>query len=507
MSQSTRQVAIIGAGPGGLAAAMLLAKAGLKVTVFERLPQVGGRTAPIRAEGYTFDIGPTFFLYPQALQRIFQACGFDLHREVELKRLDPQYRVHFLADRRHIDCTGDLERMVERVRAFSPGDEQGFRRFLADNRGKFAAIRPCLESPFQGLGDLLTMRMLRLLPKLRPFTSLWDDLGRHFRDERMRLVCTFQSKYLGMSPWSCPSMFSILSYLEYEHGIWHPLGGCNALTAAMARLAQGMGVTIRLGEAVEGIRWQGRRAVAVRTRAGETPCDALVVNADFCRAMTRLVPDGLRRRWNDARIAKAGFSCSTFMLYLGLEGAVGHLPHHTIFISEDYRRNLEEIERSGRPPGQPSFYIHNASVTDPGLAPPGHSAIYVLVPVPHQGHGIDWTREKDGFRAKVLKRLEEAGIADIERRIRYEKVVTPLDWDTGMEIHLGATFNLAHNFGQMLDRRPRNRFDDLDGVYLVGGGTHPGSGLPVIFESARISAGLMLEDLGLDGAFLQRSVE
>ncbi len=186
------------------------------------------------------------------------------------------------------------------------------------------------------------------------------------------------------------------------------------------------------------------------------------------------------------------------MLYLGIEGTIPDLEHHTIFLAEDYRRNIREIEEGRVPPGDPSVYVQNACVTDPALAPPGHSTLYVLIPVGNRvGDGIDWEAQKQSYRALALKRLERLGIHDIEKRIRFERIMTPTDWEADLDVFRGATFNLAHSLRQMLHFRPRNRFEDLEGVYLVGGGTHPGSGLPVIFESARITSKLMASDLGL----------
>jgi phytoene desaturase len=496
-----KRVVIIGAGPGGLASAMLLAKAGLQVTVLERMDQVGGRTSALRMDGYTFDLGPTFFLYPQAFAEIFALCGADMGKALDLRRVDPQYRLVF-GDGSRLDCTADLPRMEANIRALAPGDVDGFRRFLADNRRKLAAVTPCLQHPFESLKDIFTWRMLKLFPKLRLHRSIWDELSGFFRDERMRLACTFQAKYLGMSPWTCPSMFSILSFLEYEHGIWHPIGGLNAITRAMADTARGLGVDIRLGEEATGLTFAGRRVTGVDTAQGHHACDSLVINADFARAMTRLVPDRLRRRWSDAAIARKRFSCSTFMLYLGVTGRYEHLLHHNICFAQDYRGNLDDIESRHVLSADPSFYIQNPSITDPTLAPAGNSTLYVLVPVSHQHDSIDWTVEAPRFRARIIERMKAQGMPDIESRIRCERVVTPADWDAGMQIHLGATFNLAHNLGQMLHLRPRNRFEELDGVYLTGGGTHPGSGLPVIAESARIAARLLIEDLGMDGRFL-----
>lgn len=492
----TRKAVVIGAGPGGLATALLLAGRGLDVTVLERQERVGGRTGTLELDGFSFDIGPTFFLYPQVLEEIFAAVGRDLHEEVPMTRLDPQYRIQFGAGGK-IDATAQVERMEQEIARISPTDALNFTRFLEENRQKLEAFKPCLETPFQGWMDLFRARLLKVLPLLRPWNSVDQDLGRYFQDPRIRLAFSFQSKYLGMSPFRCPSLFSILSFLEYEHGVFHPEGGCGALSKAMARVATELGVKIHLGEPVEEILFEGRRAVGARTNRGTYPADAMVINADFARAMERLVPDRLRRRWTDRKLKKKKFSCSTFMLYLGIRGRYDDLPHHSIHISADYERNLREIEQEHVLSEDPSFYIQNAGVTDSTLAPEGHSTLYILAPVTHRHPNVDWTREAGKFRRRILEKVKQVGLEDLESRIVTEKMVTPLDWDQEFEIHRGATFNLTHSLDQLLHLRPRNRFEDLDGVYLTGGGTHPGSGLPVIFESARISSKLLLEDLGV----------
>lgn len=491
-----KNVVIIGAGPGGLAAAMLLAGTGAKVTVVERLGQVGGRTSTHGANGYKFDLGPTFFLYPRVLKEIFQAAGRELHREVEMVRLDPQYRIMFGAGGK-IDATANIPAMEKQIASICPEDAAGFGKFLAENRAKLQMFEPCLEKPFDGWKDLLNLRMLKLLPHLRPHQSMDTYLHRFFSDARVRLAFSFQSKYLGMSPFRCPSLFSILSFLEYEHGVWHPIGGCGAVSTGMARVAREMGVDIRLDQPVEEILFQGRRATGVRTRQGVINADAVVVNADFARAMNRMVPDHLRNRWTDRKLSKKKYSCSTFMMYLGVDREYEH-PHHTIHIADDYVKNLDEIENKHVLSGDPSFYVQNPCVTDSTMAPRGHSSLYLLAPVTHQHVNVDWRVETPRFRSLLLKQAAKAGYGDLEKRIRYERVVTPADWDVDYEIYRGATFNLAHSLDQLLHLRPQNRFEDLDGVYLVGGGTHPGSGLPVIYESARITSRLLADDLGLN---------
>jgi phytoene desaturase len=485
-----KRVVIIGAGPGGLATAMLLACSGVEVTIVEKQDRVGGRTSTIEQDGYHFDIGPTFFLYPRVLRDIFADAGYDLEREVPMRRLDPQYRLIFGAGGQ-IDATADVQRMEREIATISPHDALEFRKFLAHNRKKLASFLPVLESPFDRWTDLLRPEMLKLLPLMKPWLSLDGD-------ERIRLGFSFQSKYLGMSPFRCPSLFSILSFLEYEHGVFHPTGGCGAVTQTMARLVEQMGVKILLNEPVEEVLVEHGKAVGVRTAQHRLQADAVVMNADFAEAACNLIPAKNRRKWTNDRIATRKFSCSTFMMYLGIEGRYDDVAHHTIYLSKNYQQNLRDIEELHKLSDDPSFYVQNASVTDPTLAPEGHSTLYVLLPVTHESPEVDWERDTPKLRAAAMSQLERIGITGLEGRIRTERILTPSGWASEFGLYKGATFSMAHSLDQMLHLRPHNRFEDVGAMYLTGGGTHPGSGLPVIFQSARISSRLLLEDLGLE---------
>ncbi|TWU03746.1 phytoene desaturase [Neorhodopirellula pilleata] len=501
-----KKVVIVGAGPGGLASAMQLAKAGCEVTILERRDRVGGRTSAIEMDGFRFDCGPTFFLYPRVLSEIFHSAGYDLMDEVPMERLDPQYRLTF-GGGGQLDCSADMEKMDRQIAQFAPADVGQLQKYMDDNRVKLEKFRPILEQPFSSPLDLLRPSVLAAASKVHPLRSLGQELERYFSDPRLVIAFAFQAKYLGMSPFNCPSLFSILSFLEYEYGVFHPIGGCSRVSERMAEIAQEMGVIIRLNEPVESIELQGKRLTALRTSEGRYDADAFVINADFADWITKTVPNEMRRRWKNEQVAKKKFSCSTYMLYLGIEGLYEDLPHHNIHISETYDQNLRDIESDHVISQDPSVYVQNACVTDPTLAPAGCSTLYVLVPVTHQHANVDWSRESDPLREKTLDQLAAIGLDDVRDRIRVEHRITPDDWNSDYAIYKGATFNLAHNLGQMLHLRPRNRFEELDGVYLVGGGTHPGSGLPVIYESSRISSRLLLQDLDISTDFIEESAK
>jgi phytoene desaturase len=493
------KVAIIGAGPGGLAAAMLLAASGARVTVHEKDDVVGGRTRTLTTpEGYRFDLGPTFFLYPRILKEIFARCGADLDQEIDMRRLEPQYRLLFEqgGDITRLDASANLERMEAEIARISPGDAKGLRPFMAENRAKLEAFRPVLERAFSTAADMIRPDMIKALPLMKPWSTVDRDLARHFKDPRVRLAFSFQTKYLGMSPFKCPALFTILSFLEYEHGVFHPIGGCGTVSDAMARVAERLGAEIRLNSPVERIVFEGRRAKGIEVGGHRHDADAVVVNADFAHAIPKLIPNHLRKNWSDKKIGKARYSCSTFMLYLGLDRTLPGVAHHNVILSEQYRQNIGQIE-SGEIPEIPSLYVQHAGATDPTMAPEGHSALYVLVPVPNLIVQPGWEAQCARFRDVALDRLKVLGLGDLRPHIKYERIVAPQDWENDFAVGYGATFNLSHELPQMLLFRPGNRFRDVEGVYLVGGGTHPGSGLPVIYEGARITTNLMANDLGL----------
>lgn len=495
-------LAVVGAGPGGLATAMLLAASGASVDVYESEPIVGGRTMRLASRGpggeqFGFDRGPTFFLMPFVLEEVFAACGKRLGDYVELTRLDPMYRLVIgreNAEPIRLDCTQDTGEMARRIGAIEPRDAEGFLKILRENRRKLEVFTPILRSPFRSMRDLARPELLRALPWLGPTKSVSTYLASRLHSPYTRLALSFQSKYLGMSPYKCPSLFSILPFIEYEYGIWHPTGGCNALMQAMATAVVEMGGRVHCGSPVEAIEFEGRRARGVTVRGASHRHDHIVVNADATWAMRTLIPERLRPGWTDRKIEKARYSCSTFMLYLGLDRMLD-MPHHTIYISSQYEQNLRDIEE-GRLTNDPSVYICNPSRLDTTLAPSGKSSLYVLAPTANTKTGMDWKTLGPVLREKALDRVCDLAGRDVRSAIVTEIRTTPDDWRAA-NIQFGATFNLAHNLGQMLHKRPQHRLPGCDGVWLAGGGTHPGSGLPVIFLSAQITSRLLCEEAGL----------
>ena len=486
-----KKAIVIGAGPGGLAAAMLLAKRDVEVQVFEKQPVIGGRNAEVRLGDYRFDLGPTFLMMKFLLDELFEDANRKLSDYIECQQLDPLYKLQFAEKSMHVFA--DPARMRSEIDRVFPGEGAGLDRFLARESLRFRKLYPCLQKPYAGPLSLFSPTLLAALPHIAPGRSLHKVLSSYFRDEELRLAFTFQSKYLGMSPWDCPGLFTMIPYTEHAHGVYHVKGGLCRISHAMAEVAGEYGANIHTSTPVRRILTKARRAVGVELESGEKiECDDVVINADFGHAVSTLFEPGQLRRYTPHTLRKKNWSCSTFMMYLGVDRVYPDADHHLIVFARNYKGNLDDISHRLKTSEDISVYVRNSVVNDPTIAPAGHSALYILVPVPNNFSGIDWSKEKARYRERILRTLaERSPYTDIEQHIREELILTPDDWENKLGVYQGATFNMGHNWGQMLFMRPHNKFEELDHCFLVGGGTHPGSGLPTIFESARISSNLI----------------
>lgn len=493
-----KRVVIVGAGPGGLTAGMILAHRGYRVSIYEKQGQPGGRNGSITLGSYKFDIGPTFLMMKYVLDEVFELAGKRIGDYLDAYPLDPMYRLSFT--QASLDITSNHEVMRQRIAAAFPGEEQGFERFLRGEESRFARMKPCLEKPYSRFYTMFSKNMLRAIPYLGIGRSVHDMLSNYYAEETLRTCFCFQTKYLGMSPWECPGAFTMIPLIEHKYGIYHVRGGLSEISQAMTKAVLEEGGEIHYQAPVKQVLVKGRRAVGVELETGEKiDADIVIINADFAHAMTHLFAPGVLRKYTAETLRKKAYSCSTFMLYLGLDRLYPE-PHHTIVFAEDYRRNIEDIALRKCLSENFSVYVRNASITDPTLAPAGKSAVYVLVPTPNNTSGIDWNACRQEMRQKTLDIIKKrTSMADIEKHIEAEHIITPGDWEAN-DVYLGATFNLAHTLNQMLYFRPHNAFEELAQCYLVGGGTHPGSGLPTIYESARITVNLISAQAGKNTA-------
>lgn len=488
--QKQKHVLVVGAGPGGLATAMILAHRGFRVTVVEKEANVGGRSGEIRMGDYRFDIGPTFLMMKYVLDELFEQAGCRTEDYLSCPRLDPMYRLDF--GNKALTAYADREKMKAEIEKVFPGQGKQLDTFYRRESERFKFLYPCLQRDYGSLSSFFSLDLLKAVPHVAAGRSLYDVLSDYFEPEELRLAFTFQSKYLGMSPWDCPGLFAMIPFTEHAHGVFHVMGGLSQITEAFAKVAKEKGATIRTSSGVKQLLVEKGRVVGAQLENGETiHCDESVINADFSWAAENLFAPGVLKKYTPEKLRELKYSCSTFMIYLGLD-KIYDTDHHSIYFAKDYKQNLEDISIHHRLSDDFSFYIRNASKTDPSLAPAGHSALYILVPVPNQRSGVDWQKEAPIFREKIFRAIEErTPFKGFRDHIRAESIISPLDWQKKLSVYEGATFNLGHGLSQMLYLRPRNKFEEVDNCYLVGGGTHPGSGLPTIFESARISANLL----------------
>jgi len=492
-SDRKKHIAIVGAGPGGLATAMLLAQRGFRVQVFEKQDVIGGRNAELRLGEYSFDLGPTFLMMKFLLDELFVEGGRRSCDYLQFHRLDPMYSLNF-PDKTML-ARSDPDAMKAEIEKHFPGESAGFDRFLKRESLRFEKLYPCLRQPYGTLASLISPTLLAAAPHIAAGRSLHNVLTDYFRSEELRLAFTFQSKYLGMTPWDCPGLFTMIPYTEHAHGVYHVMGGLCRISQAFADVAREEGAEIYTTTPVARVLLDGRRACGVELASGEKIyCDDVVLNADFGHAMSMLFDAKDLRRHKPSNLRKRKFSCSTFMMYLGLDREYDDVEHHTIVFANNYKKNIEDISH-GRPTSEDmSVYIRNSSKTDSSSAPAGHSALYILAPVANNTSGINWQEYKQQCREYILRILRDrTPYGDVTPHIRREMILTPEDWEKQHSVFLGATFNMAHSWDQMLFLRPHNKFEEFSNCYLVGGGTHPGSGLPTIFESARISANLICE--------------
>lgn len=493
----SKHVIVVGAGPGGLATAMRLAAGGYRVDIYEAEDRVGGRMRGFSAGPYHFDSGPTILQVPRVYQELFHECGLQLDDYIHFKQITPNTRLRFWDDTL-LDLTSDIEAFKAQLASMRPDLPAAFERWYIEHfRKNVVGYKPYLGTPVRSpLGYLKFDEMMAALP-FRPWESLYDHYWRYFQDERLVYGLSYPAKYLGMHPTACSSIFSLVSWLEFEYGIWQPEGGFRALAQAFARAAEDLGVRIHLKRPVRQVMVAGQRALGVEMLDGERiTADAVLLNADFGYGVRNLLPEHARGKYSDRKLGKMQFSCSTFMLYLGVNRRYEGLPHHQLYLSDHIRRkDPPYVDDSALDEVDPSFYVCNPTLIDPINAPEGHSTLFVLAPIPNTSYGIDWSAKQKIYRDLIISRMALLGFDNVERHIVTETCYTAENWRDDYRVHLGAVFNLGHNWNQLGPLRPHIRANGVKGLYWVGGAVHPGSGLLTILEAARSAAYFIGEDL------------
>ena len=476
---------VIGSGFGGLAAAIRLGKRGFRVTMLEQLDAPGGRAYVFRQDGFAFDAGPTIITAPFLLAELWQMCGRSFADEVDLRSLQPFYRIRFF-DGSVLDCSNDDASMAEQINRLAPGDLAGYGRFLAASEAIYkVAFERLAHAPFDSWLDMV--RLAPELVRLGSYRSIYSLAASCVKDSRLRFALSFHPLFVGGNPFRTTSVYGLIAFLERRWGVHFPIGGTGRIVDGLVGLIRGQGNEVRYDARVAEISVSRGRASGVRLASGESiGADIVVSNADSLSTYGDLIPPRLRRRWTDRKIARARYSMSLFVWYFGTNRLYQEVPHHTILVGARYRELLRDIFDRKVLADDFSLYLHRPTATDPSLAPPGCDAFYVLSPVPHLGGNTDWQSAAEPYRKSIARHLSDTVLPDLERHIVTSKIMTPLDFRERMSAPFGAAFGLAPELTQSAWFRPHNRSEEIQGLYLVGAGTHPGAGIPGVLSSARV---------------------
>jgi phytoene desaturase len=479
-----RSVLVIGAGIGGLTAAIHLRNAGFEVMVVEKNAGPGGRCGRLIRDGHRFDTGPTLLVMPHVYEAEFGALGASLHERLNLTRVDPTYRLVF-DDGSQLALTCDMAAMEEQLESIEAGSFRGFRRYLEEGGRNYQLIVDrMVNREFRRPLDFFTLQTMSLLFRVKPLVSHYRNMAAYFDAPRLKSAFTFQDLYVGLSPFVAPSTFSMLAYTELAHGVWYPSGGMYSIVEALMDLAREAGVRFSFNTPVDQISTNGDRASGV-TLADDTHlrADAVLANADLPYVYERLLPrDGKSRT-----LLRKEFSCSAISFLWGVDRSYESLSPHTLFLAHDYRENFEAIGRELSLPANPSIYIHAPARLDPSMAPPGQDTLAAIVPVGHLSDDgkQDWQELRDRARDHVFRRLTTIGIDDLDAHIKFEEAYTPPSWAEHLNLTRGATHGLSHKLTQMAYFRPSNRHARYRNLYFAGASTHPGTGVPMAMVSGR----------------------
>lgn len=489
---------IIGSGFGGLAAAIRLDARGYRVTILEKLNGPGGRAAVFRQDGFTFDAGPTIVTAPFLFEDLWRLCGRELADDIELRPLSPFYRIRF-DNGETFDCSADPQVMHDEVARLSPQDADGYDNFMRVAEEIYTiGFEQLGHVPFTSWSDMV--RVLPDLIRLQSYRSVYGLVSKYVRNPRIRFVLSFHSLFVGGNPFSVTSIYGLISFLERRWGVHFPIGGMGKLVEGLVRLIEQQGSEIRYDAEVAQILIEGKTARGVRLVNGETiKSDIVVSNADSAWTYRNLVSGKSRRRWTNSKLDRARYSMGLFVWYFGTSRRYPDVPHHTILLGPRYRELLRDIFDKKHLADDMSLYLHRPTATDTTLAPDGCDAFYVLSPVPHLDAPINWMTKAEAYRQAIAKRLDEVALPGFENHIVTSRIMTPLDFQTQLHAFKGAGFGLEPVLTQSAWFRPHNRSEDIDNLFLVGAGTHPGAGVPGVLSSARI-----LETLVPDAATLKR---
>jgi len=481
----SRHAVVIGSGFGGLGAAARLRARGWRVTVVEALEQPGGRASVFERDGYSFDAGPTVITAPYLIEELFASLGRTMSDYVELMPVDPFYRIDF-ADGSSFDYVGDEERLLANIAAFNPDDVDGYRRMVKHVKEIFdIGYMQLADQPFDKLSE-----MLRVVPdmiKLQSYRSVYGLASRYIKDERLRQVFSFQPLLVGGNPFRTSSIYMLIHWLERKWGVHFAKGGTTSIVKGLVQALEETGVEFQLNSPVERIDVVDGAAKAVVIEGGRRiECDLVVSNADPTIVYSKMIDPQWRRKYSDRKVARRKQSMSLFVTYFGTKKTYEDIAHHTIVLGPRYKGLLHDIFNRKVLADDFSLYVHAPTRSDASLAPPGHECFYVLSPVPNQQSGLDWEQHHEEYQDRILTALEERMLPGLKDNLTTAFSVDPRYFEGRLRSKDGAAFGIEPTLQQSAYFRYHNQSDDIDGLYFVGAGTHPGAGVPGVLCSAKV---------------------
>ena len=480
-----RTVIVIGAGIGGITAAIHLAKGGLHVTVLEKNARPGGRCDRLSRAGHHFDTGPTLFVMPLLYEAEFHALGTSTHERLDLQRVDPTYHLVF-DDGSQLALTSDMKSMQEQLETIQPGSFQGLLRYLQEGERHYQLVLDKLVNrDFRKASDFFNFQNLGPLLRLKPFINHYRNMSAYFYEPRLKSAFTFQDIYTGLSPFEAPATFSMMSYTELAHGVWYPRGGMYSIVETLMDLARQAGVEFSFNSTVKQIDINSNHARGVLLDDGSRlDADVILANADLPYVYQHLLPEDRMVK----ALSRKRLSCSVISFFWGVDKVYPDLGPHTLFLADDYRENFERIERDLSLPPNPSLYVHAPARLDPSMAPRGQDTLIAIIPLGHLSENGEQDLEalREEARQHVFRRLRTLGITDLEAHIKFEETYTPLSWAKCYNLVKGSTHGLSHRLTQMAYFRPSNRHPRYRNMYFVGASTHPGTGMPTAMVSGRL---------------------
>lgn len=483
-----KKIIVIGAGLGGLAAAIRLAASGFDVTVLEKNENVGGKVNYVESNGYKFDTGASLLTMRGVFEDLFNFCGKRIEDYLTIVPLDPICR-YFWTDGTRFDASSNLEKTGTEIARFAPTDAENFRKYLADSRRKYEiAEKTFLAHSLNNLPKLLRPKYLRDLLAISSLKTLDAHNKNYFQSEKLRQIFNRFATYNGSSPFQTPATFALVPFVEFGLGAWYVRGGIYEIPKALEKLANESGVKIKTNSAVEKIIIENKKAVGVRLESGEIlRSDSVIANSDAIETYRNLID----KKFFSEKLDRREPSSSGFVILLGVKKKFENLAHHNIFFSDDYRAEFDALFKDLRPAINPTIYVCATSRSDATQSPENCENLFILVNAPYTSERTDWSKETKPYRDLIVKKLEDFDLKDLEKSIEFERIITPADFESRYCANRGSIYGVSSNgiFSAFL--RVPNRARNIENLYFVGGATHPGGGMPPVLLSGKMAADLI----------------